>query len=136
MNNMPNITKRERDFLLIIGNNRNSRFPVRISHLARQLEMKMPTAEEIAERLVSKGLLYKERGLLVLSDEGFRCYKDITMKHRAMETLLADCGIDADEACREVSSFDYLLYNKSAEKIIEKLGNPEKCPHGRNIVEG
>lgn len=134
-NNNIGITKRERDCIITIGKNRKQSFPTRISHIAKSLDMKMPTVEEILKRLIEKGLVQKEAGMVILTEKGNECYEEIIMKHRVMETFLYECGVNADEACREVSRFDYLIDNESADKIIEKIGNPKKCPHGFNIME-
>ncbi|MEM0127457.1 MAG: metal-dependent transcriptional regulator [Thermoplasmatales archaeon] len=129
------ITKRERDALVIIGRNKENKFPIRISSLAKQLNIRTPTAEEIVEKLVLKNLVQKSGGLVILSDAGMKYYLETMMKHRAMETFLTGCGVDPDTACKQVSVFDYLLDKGSAIKILKKLGNPEKCPHGLKIVE-
>ncbi len=129
------ITKRERDCIIAMGKNRDQPFPERISMLAKTLDLKMPTVEEIVQRLIEKGLVNKEAGMVILTDLGNQYYEEIIMKHRVMETFLFECGVDADEACREVSKFDYLIDNKSAGKIVKKIGNPKKCPHGFKIVE-
>jgi len=134
-NNNIGITKRERDCIITIGKNRKQSFPTRISHIAKSLDMKMPTVEEILKRLIEKGLVQKEAGMVILTEKGNECYEEIIMKHRVMETFLYKCGVNADEACREVSRFDYLIDDESADKIIEKIGNPKKCPHGFKIVE-
>lgn len=133
--NINKITKRERDTLVLIGQNRKNKFPLRVSSAAKELKVSMPTVEEIADRLVSKGLVFKNGGLLVLSEIGSEYYTETMMKHRAMETFLTDCGVDPDMACKQVSEFDYLLDEKSAVKIMKKLGNPERCPHGYKIIE-
>ncbi|MEM0194990.1 MAG: metal-dependent transcriptional regulator [Thermoplasmatales archaeon] len=130
-----NVTKRERDAIILIGKNKGSKFPVRISSLAKQLNVRTPTAEEIAEKLVTKNLVEKNGGLLILTDKGMEYYLETIMKHRAMETFLTGCGIDPDTACKQVSVFDYLMDKGSALKILEKLGNPVNCPHGLKILE-
>lgn len=129
------VTKRERDCITALGKNRKETFPTRISSLAKSLNMKMPTVEEIVQRLMNKGLVQKKAGMVILTGSGNECYDEIIMKHRVMETFLFECGVDADKACEEVSEFDYLIDNESAGKIIEKIGKPEKCPHGFRIVE-
>ncbi len=129
------ITKKERDCIVAIGKRRNDPFPVRVSTIAKALKLKLPTVEEIIQRLVSKDIVKKNGGMVILTDSGNRCYEDIIMKHRVLETFLSDCGVDPDKACKEISNFDYLVDKESAEKINEKIGKPEKCPHGLKIIE-
>ncbi|MEM0124484.1 MAG: metal-dependent transcriptional regulator [Candidatus Micrarchaeaceae archaeon] len=133
--NIKDVTRRERDAIILIGKNKESKFPIRISSLAKQLNVRTPTAEEIVEKLVAKNLVEKSGGLLILSEKGVKYYQETIMKHRAMETFLAGCGVDPDTACKQVSAFDYLMDKGSALKILKKLGNPTNCPHGLKIVE-
>lgn len=129
------ISKNERDCIVYLGKNRKNEFPLRISDISRELGLKLPSAELLVNKLQDKGIVIRNGGMVILSDDGSRMYDDIIMKHRVIEVFLADCGIDPDEACTEVSKFDYLIQEKNVLKIRNKIGNPEKCPHGLKIIE-
>ncbi|MCL5666123.1 MAG: metal-dependent transcriptional regulator [Candidatus Thermoplasmatota archaeon] len=128
------LTKRERDCIVLIGKNKEDPFPLRVSFIARGLNLKPPTVEEILRRLVNKDVIVKESGMVMFTPEGIKCYEEIMKKHRVMETFLTQCGVDPDEACEESSRFDYLLLKDSVDKINEKIGRPLKCPHGFMIT--
>lgn len=129
------LTKRERDCIVLIGKNRKEAFPVRVSLIARSLNLKSPTVEEVLSRLINKNIVAKKGGMVILTQEGIKSYEEIMMKHRVMEIFLTQCGVDPDEACEETSKFDYLMLKDSIDKINEKIGRPLKCPHGFMITE-
>lgn len=133
--NPNSLTKKERDCLIAIMESKHQDFPVRQSDLAKTLSIKSPTAFEILKRLESKGLIEKDRGMVILTNKGEEVYKKIVMVHRVMESLLAGSGVPADEACIEVQEFDYLMNVDSVQKIMNSMGNPHKCPHGKPIIE-
>ncbi len=130
-----NITKKERDCIVSIWNGFQNGFPVRVSTLAESMKIRPPTVEELLDRLEGKGLIQRNRGMVVLSEAGRAVYRRIMMDHRALETFLVQCGDDADSACKMVSNFDYLIDERTALLVLKRIGNPALCPHGRQIVE-
>ena len=94
-----NITKKERDCLVNIWQGSREGFPVRVTSLAESLKIKPPTVEELLERLENKKLIIRNRGMVMLSNEGKATYRRIMMGHRALETFLVQCGDNADRAC-------------------------------------
>jgi len=130
-----NITKKERDCLVNIWQGSREGFPVRVTSLAESLKIKPPTVEELLERLENKKLIIRNRGMVMLSNEGKATYRRIMMGHRALETFLVQCGDNADRACKMISNFDYLIDEGTALLILSKIGNPTNCPHGNPIIE-
>jgi Mn-dependent transcriptional regulator len=130
------ITKKERDCLLTIKRISSSDFPVKLSELSRSMKIKPPTALELVSRLEKKGLVKKNKGMIVLTERGKKIYRSIVFIHRVFEYFLVNCGVDLQEACNKASKFDYILDEKIARLIFQKIGQPNKCPHGREILEG
>jgi len=130
-----NITKKERDCLVSIGQGSHGGFPPRVSSIAESMGIKPPTVEELLGRLENKGLIVRNRGMMALSDKGRALYRRIMMGHRALETFLVQCGDGADEACRMISKFDYMIDENAALLMLTKMGNPARCPHGNPIIE-
>ncbi|MCL5881017.1 MAG: metal-dependent transcriptional regulator, partial [Candidatus Thermoplasmatota archaeon] len=77
MLNTITLTRKERDCLVLIGDNAASDFPLRLVEVANSLGIKSPTALNLVKRLVSKGMLLREHGMLVLSAEGKEEYARI-----------------------------------------------------------
>jgi Mn-dependent DtxR family transcriptional regulator len=127
-------TRRERDCMVTIHENSSREFPIRLSEIAKIMGMKPPTVIEILKRLESKGLITREKGMVILTDAGKESYNFITNCHRILETIFVDSGIDLEEACREVSAFDYMINSESAMKLSNFVGKPTACPHGKPII--
>ena len=127
-------TRRERDCIVTIHENSSREFPIRLSEIAKIMGMKPPTVIEILKRLELKGLITREKGMVILTDTGKESYNFITNCHRILETIFVDSGIDLEEACREVSAFDYMINSESAMKLSNFVGKPTACPHGKPII--
>ncbi|MGC8515103.1 MAG: metal-dependent transcriptional regulator [Thermoplasmata archaeon] len=126
------LTRRERDCILAIKES-SSEFPIRLSQLAQKIELKPPTVIEILRRLEAKGLLKRESGMIVLTNLGMSYYNYLVNCHRILETIFVDSGIDIEKACKEVSSFDFMLDKDSLVKLSNFVGKPKACPHGKPI---
>ncbi|WP_297217634.1 metal-dependent transcriptional regulator [Thermoplasma sp.] len=130
---MENITKKERDCLITIKESSNGPFPVRLKDLSASMNIKPPSVLEILTRLQEKGLIKKDRGMVALTDKGEETYKRIVMIHRTLEVLYSRSGIDANDACKKIGNFDFLVDYDDAKKISASIGNPKTCPHGKKI---
>lgn len=126
------ITKKERDYVVHIGQSAD-KFPLRISDLARSLEVSEPSAFEMIVRLKKAGLVDTKAGMIILTGDGHRFYREIIMAHRTLETLLFRVGIDPDLACKECSKIDYLVDHDIIIKLFRNLNAPEFCPHGKPL---
>ena len=130
------LTRRERDCVVAIRENGSTEFPIRLSEIAKIMGLKPPTVIEILKRLEYKGLVTREKGMVVLTDSGKESYNYIVNCHRILETLFVESGIDLEEACKEVSAFDYMIGSGSAMKLSTFVGRPKACPHGKPIIYG
>ncbi|MEM0146569.1 MAG: metal-dependent transcriptional regulator [Conexivisphaerales archaeon] len=126
------ITKKERDYIVRIGQ-RGDKFPFKLSELAKSLGVSEPSTFEMIQRLKKVGLAETKGGMVILTDDGHKFYREIVMAHRTLETLLFNFGIDLDLACEECSKIDYLVDREVIMKLLMKLNAPEFCPHGRLI---
>lgn len=130
-----NITKKERDCIVSIWQGSRNGFPVRVSTIAEAMKVKPPTVEELLERLESKKLIERSKGMVILTEDGKKVYRRIMLGHRALETFLVQCGDDADTACKMISNFDYMIDEQTALMVLKRIGNPSRCPHGKPILE-
>ena len=133
---MIELTKRERDMMFAVNAYSQSQFPARLSEIAKKVHLKPPTVIEILRRLELKGLIIREKGMIRLTDIGKRKCDSLVKSHRILEALFVESGVDIQDACREVSGFDFLVQTNAAEKISKLIGKPEKCPHGYPIKYG
>ncbi len=129
------ITEREADYLVALYETSINRCSVSLSSLAKQLNVKSPTAIEMLKKLESKGLVkYLGRKGVKLTKKGVVSAEKIIRRHRLIETLLVEkLGLDVDTACCETKKFDSYVSFRVVELINYVLGNPVCCPHGKPI---
>ncbi len=106
--------------------------PPLASRVAEMLRVSRASAGEMLKRLEAEGLI--ERGAkkeALLTDAGRERAERVVRKHRIIERLLTDfmgyTGYEAHERADELGdTFD----DEMIARIDEKLGHPERCPHG------
>jgi DtxR family Mn-dependent transcriptional regulator len=128
------LTRKERDCILYIRKGSKDDFPVRVSDIAKTMNVKPPTIEELLNRMEEKALIKRKHGMITLTKSGNRMYNDIILTHRVLEIFFVECGVKLTNACEEISNFDYLINIDTARMILTKLGNPKTCPHGDPIL--
>jgi DtxR family transcriptional regulator, Mn-dependent transcriptional regulator len=106
--------------------------PPLASRVAEMLHVSRASAGEMLKRLEAEGLI--ERGArkeALLTETGRVRAERVVRKHRIIERLLTDfmgyTGYEAHERADELGdTFD----DEMVARIDEKLGHPERCPHG------
>ena len=106
--------------------------PPLASRVAEMLHVSRASAGEMLKRLEAEGPI--ERGArkeALLTETGRVRAERVVRKHRIIERLLTDfmgyTGYEAHERADELGdTFD----DEMVARIDEKLGHPERCPHG------
>jgi DtxR family Mn-dependent transcriptional regulator len=102
------------------------------SRVAEMLGVSRASAGEMLKRLEAEGLV--ERGQnkeALLTPTGRARAERVVRKHRIIERLLTDfMGYTAAEAHVHADELGDTFTDDMVERISEKLGNPERCPHG------
>lgn len=133
MSKTKGITKRERDCLLVIGEDIKNGFPDRLVNLSRKLQVSSPTVMNLLDRLDQKGLIRRLEGMVTLTDLGMQTYGELMESHRVIEYIFYKNGIPEDECCKEASKIDYIIEQDVISRLFMNLGEPSTCPHGRRI---
>src|SRR5881275_3138667 len=106
--------------------------PTLASRVAEMLGVSRASAGEMLKRLEAEGLI--ERGKnkeALLTASGRKRAEKVVRKHRIIERLLTDfMGYTAAEAHVHADELGDTFSDEMVERIEEKLGNPERCPHG------
>ena len=129
------LTHRERDCLVFIGNDIKGGFPDRLIDLSKKLKVKPPTTIQLLDKLESKALISRKGGMVILTDNGKKIYHDVTESHRIIEVMLYSYGIPKGECCEVASEIDYVFKHDLIERLSSNLGNPKLCPHGNPVNE-
>ena len=106
--------------------------PPLASRVAEMLHVSRASAGEMLKRLEAEGLI--ERGArkeALMTERGRARAERVVRKHRIIERLLTDfMGYTAAEAHVHADELGGTFSDEMVDRIDEKLGHPERCPHG------
>jgi Mn-dependent DtxR family transcriptional regulator len=106
--------------------------PPLASRVAEMLHVSRASAGEMLKRLESEGLI--ERGArkeALLTTSGRARAERVVRRHRIIERLLTDfMGYTGGEAHERADQLGDTFTDEMIERIDERLGHPERCPHG------
>lgn len=107
------------------------------SFFSTRLGISKPTAQEALIRLAEQNLgEYIPKKGFKLNENGIEMAKELTRKHRLMECLFHDLGMDPEVACREAER----LEEHASPELIDLLRmifiDRKRCPCGNSIEEG
>jgi Mn-dependent DtxR family transcriptional regulator len=102
------------------------------ARVAEMLGVSRASAGEMLKRLEADGLV--ERGdqkEAILTEAGIERAKRVVRKHRIIERFLTDfMGYTAAESHVQADELGDTFTDEMIERINERLGRPERCPHG------
>jgi DtxR family transcriptional regulator, Mn-dependent transcriptional regulator len=106
--------------------------PTLASRVAEMLGVSRASAGEMLKRLESDGLVERgEHKEALLTPKGRARAEKVVRKHRIIERLLTDfMGYTAAEAHVHADELGESFSDDMIERIEEKLGHPQRCPHG------
>jgi DtxR family transcriptional regulator, Mn-dependent transcriptional regulator len=102
------------------------------SRVAEMLGVSRASAGEMLKRLEAEGLVERgEQKEAILTATGIVRAEKVVRKHRIIERLLTDfMGYTAAEAHVHADELGDTFTDDMVERIGERLGNPDRCPHG------
>ena len=106
--------------------------PTLASRVAEMLGVSRASAGEMLKRLERDGLVERgEHKEAILTASGRERAERVVRKHRLVERLLTDfMGYTAAEAHVHADEIGESFSDDMIERIDERLGHPERCPHG------
>jgi DtxR family transcriptional regulator, Mn-dependent transcriptional regulator len=106
--------------------------PTLASRVAEMLGVSRASAGEMLKRLEAEGLIERgEHKEALLTASGRKRAERVVRKHRIIERLLTDfMGYTAAEAHVHADELGDTFTEDMVERIDERLGHPERCPHG------
>jgi DtxR family Mn-dependent transcriptional regulator len=107
-------------------------FPTLASRVAEMLHVSRASAGEMLKRLETEGLVERgEHKEAILTETGRERAEKVVRKHRIIERLLTDfMGYTAAEAHIHADELGDTFSDEMVVRIEEKLGYPDRCPHG------
>ena len=106
--------------------------PALAARVAEMLGVSRASAGEMLKRLERDGLVRRgEHKEALLTRKGRARAERVVRKHRIIERLLTDfMGYSAAEAHVHADELGDTFSEDMVERIAERLGHPERCPHG------
>jgi DtxR family Mn-dependent transcriptional regulator len=106
--------------------------PTLAARVAEMLGVSRASAGEMLKRLEGEGLVERgEHKEAILTPAGRVRAEKAVRKHRIIERLLTDfMGYTAAEAHVHADELGDTFSDDMVERISERLGNPDRCPHG------
>jgi DtxR family Mn-dependent transcriptional regulator len=106
--------------------------PTLAARVAEMLGVSRASAGEMLKRLEADGLVERgEHKEAILTPKGRERAERVVRRHRLVERLLTDfMGYTAAEAHVHADEIGESLSDDMIERIDERLGHPERCPHG------
>src|SRR3954452_12887703 len=102
------------------------------ARVAEALGVSRTAVGEMLKRLTAEGLLERSAGReLVLTPAGTARAEEVVRRNRIVERFLTDfLGYDTAEAHEHAGRVGAAFTDEMVERLHEKLGYPERCPHG------
>ena len=109
-----------------------SKSPALAARVAEMLGGSRASAGEMLKRLEREGLVRRgQHKEALLTKTGRARAEQVVRKHRIIERLLTDfMGYTAAEAHVHADELGDTFTDDMIERVAERLGNPERCPHG------
>jgi DtxR family Mn-dependent transcriptional regulator len=106
--------------------------PTLASRVAEMLGVSRASAGEMLKRLEKEGLIRRgEHKEALLTGAGRERAERVVRRHRIVERLLTDfMGYTAAEAHVYADEIGETFSDDMIERVADRLGNPERCPHG------
>ncbi len=106
--------------------------PTLAVRVADMLGVSRASAGEMLKRMEDEGLIERgEHKEAILTPKGVELAERVVRKHRIIERLLTDfMGYTAAESHVHADELGDTFTDDMIERIAEKLGNPDRCPHG------
>ena len=106
--------------------------PALAARVADMLGVSRASAGEMLKRLESEGLVERgEQKEAILTPKGRELAEKVVRRHRIVERLLTDfMGYTPAESHVQADVLGDTFTDEMIERIAERLGRPERCPHG------
>ncbi len=109
--------------------------PVKISNIAKILNVKQPSVVQMLKKLNTKKLVSYNRAGIVLTDEGEKVGSVMMRNSRLLEVLMFSAlKIEINEEM--VCGVEHHMNKQFTDALCTMLEHPRKCPHGLDIPAG
>ena len=108
---------------------------VKISKIAKMLNIRQPSVVQMLKKLNAKNLVDYNKAGVTLTDEGERIGASMMRNSRLLEVLMDSAlkvAIDEEMVC----GIEHHMNKQFTDALCTMLNHPRKCPHDHKIPEG
>jgi DtxR family Mn-dependent transcriptional regulator len=120
------------DYLEAIANIQRNEKAVKVKHLSRALNVKMPSVTAALQKLSEEGLVIHERyGHVGLTTKGDKAAEDVIRRHRALSRFFSQAlSINHKTAEKDACKIEHVISPITLERMIKFIEFIEACPLG------
>jgi len=128
-------SKSVQDFLKAVYSLQPPTERVSTNALAEALKISPPSVTDMAQRLVTAGLVdYEKYRGVRLTEDGEKVALKMIRRHRLIEAyLVEELGYALQEVHAEAENLEHTVSDRFIEAVARKLGDPDFDPHGDPI---
>ncbi len=108
---------------------------VKISNIAKMLNVRQPSVVQMLKKLHAKNLVTYNKAGVKLSDEGQKIGSSMMRNSRLLEVLM-DSALKVDIDEEMVCGIEHHMNKQFTDALCTMLGHPRKCPHDHDIPKG
>ena len=108
---------------------------VKISNIAKMLNVRQPSVVQMLKKLHAKNLVTYNKAGVKLSDEGQKIGSSMMRNSRLLEVLM-DSALKVDIDEEMVCGIEHHMNKQFTDALCTMLGHPRKCPHEHDIPMG
>ncbi|MEK6972228.1 MAG: metal-dependent transcriptional regulator [Thermoproteota archaeon] len=109
--------------------------PVKISTVAKMLNVRQPSVVQMLKKLNEKNLVNYNKAGVELTDEGERIGASMMRNSRLLEVLMNSAlKVEIDEEM--VCGIEHHMNKQFTDALCTMLKHPRKCPHEHDIPRG
>ncbi len=109
--------------------------PVKISTIAKMLNVRQPSVVQMLKKLNEKNLVNYSKAGVKLTEEGNKVGSSMMRNSRLLEVLMESAlKVEIDEEM--VCGIEHHMNKQFTDALCTMLKHPRKCPHGHEIPIG
>ncbi len=122
-------------YLKAIWHMKERKEPVKISTIAKMLNVRQPSVVQMLKKLNGQALVHYSKAEVKLSEEGEKIGSSMMRNSRLLEVLMISAlKVEIDEEM--VCGIEHHMNKQFTDALCTMLKHPRKCPHGNDIPLG
>ena len=108
---------------------------VKISTIAKMLNVRQPSVVQMLKKLNEKNLVNYNKAGVILTDEGSKVGASMMRNSRLLEVLM-DSALKVEIDEEMVCGIEHHMNKQFTDALCTMLKHPRKCPHDHDIPKG